>query len=63
MADTRTILREWFQSGKKRPLSLAECNALKAMDGKEYLRVYAELEREVKAARHASASGVARHEG
>lgn len=47
MKDARAILTEWFQSGKRRPLSLDEKKLLNDMRGTEYLRIYEEVRREV----------------
>jgi hypothetical protein len=55
MSDARTVLKEWFQSGKNRRLSLAEMKMLQAINGPDYLRLYAEVEREVTAEKAARA--------
>lgn len=44
--DARTVLKEWFQSGKRRRLTSKELQMLLAAP--DYLRMYREVEREVK---------------
>lgn len=43
--DARTVLLEWFRSGKRRLLSATEKKMLKDMPLKEYGKLYDEVQR------------------